>query len=167
MLLGVASLAIAVTSASAGSLPPPSAVVKAKGTNQNLHWKVADGTLPTNGTLKVVNKTNQDHTFSLVEQSALPDTNSEFRHCFDTPAGQHICRWVFKAHKQDGFASIVDTNNDGFNDLFDIAPNKQLGDSLFLQKKPEQVSVTAPPATTLHFMCIIHPWMQASIQTAP
>jgi hypothetical protein len=167
VLLAVASLAIAVTSASAGSLAAPDAVVKAKGSNQNLHWKVADGTLPTDGTLKVVNKTHQDHTFSLVEQSALPDTNSEFRHCFDVPAGHHICRWVFKAHKQAGFASIVDTNNDGFNDLFDIAPNKQQGDSLFLQKKSRRLTVSATPNTTLHFMCIIHPWMQGSIQTAP
>jgi hypothetical protein len=167
MLLGVASLAIAATAASAGTPAPPAAVVKAKGTHQNLHWKVADGELPTNGTLKVVNKTDEEHTFSLVAQSALPDSNSDFRHCFDPPAGQHICRLVFKAHKQAGFAPIVDTNDDGFNDLFDVIPNKQFGDSLFLRNKPREVSVTAAPDTTLHFMCIIHPWMQASIHVSP
>jgi plastocyanin len=166
MLIGIASLAIAVTSASAGG-SAPGAVVKAKGGHRNLHYKVVDGSLASGDDLKVVNKTDELHTFSLVAQSALPDSNSDFRHCFDSPAGQHICRWVFKAHKQDNFTPVFDLNNDGFNDVFDVVPNKQQGDSIILRGHPRRVQVTATPNTTLHFMCIIHPNMQGSIDVTP
>jgi hypothetical protein len=167
ILLAIASLAIVTNSAVAGNIPTPTAVVKAKGTHENLHYKVADGSLASGETLKVVNKTGIPHTFSLVAQSALPDSNSDFRHCFDSPAGQHICRLVFKAHKQDNFTPVFDLNDDGFNDLFDVVPNKQFGDSLILRGHPRKVQVTATPNTTLHFMCVIHPWMQGSIETTP
>jgi hypothetical protein len=165
LLLAVASLAIA-SSASAGGTAP-GAVVKAKGNFRNLHYKVADGSLASGETLKVVNKTRTIHTFSLVAQDALPDSNRDFRHCFDAPAGQHICRLVFKAHKQDNFTPVFDLNEDGFNDLFDLVPNKQFGDSLILRGHPREVQVTATPNTTLHFMCVFHPWMQGSIETTP
>jgi hypothetical protein len=167
MLLGVASLAIAVTSASAGGLTQPTAVVKAKGSHRNLHYKVVDGTLASGETLKVVNKTTEAHTFSLVAQSALPNSNSDFRHCFDRPAGQHICAWVFRAHKQDNFTPVFDLNSDGFNDVFNIVPDRQQGDSLILRGHPRKVQVTGAPNTTLNFMCVIHPWMQGSIEVTP
>ena len=38
------------------------------------------------------------------------------------------------------------------------------GDSLFLPPDSSvSAQVTAPPGTTLHYMCILHPWMQGTI----
>ena len=47
------------------------------------------------------------------------------------------------------------------------APNvDRPGDSAFIapsQKAKVTLKVTAKPGTTLYFMCIIHPWMQAKL----
>jgi hypothetical protein len=156
-LLGVAALAFS-GSATAGPQPVPDALVKAKGSGLNLHWKVEDGFLDTGGLLKVANKTSDQHTLSLVEQDEVPRTDRQIRHCFD--AG-HICRVVFKAHQDAGFPPIVDTNNNGFQELFNTDP-KEIGDSLFLRNKARLVQVTADPGP-VRFMCIIHPWMHDKI----
>jgi hypothetical protein len=164
LLLGLASLAISVSSATAGGVTPD-AVIKAKGGERNLHW-AGDTTIPANGTLKVSNPSGVFHVFTLVDQSDVPKSPSAQKHCFDKPAGQHICRLVFKFFKQDGFPKILDTNSDGFNDEFSTATDSP-GDALQLRNKAREVQLTAAPTTTLHYICIIHPWMHGKLTVEP
>jgi len=116
------------------------------------------------GMLKVVNTKPQEgpHTVSLVKKRDLPDNAREMNNC-------QVCNKLAQAHGADPNGGppkfqFVE-NGKGQN-----APSKfnRPGDSgVTGDKKGDsfKVKVTAPAGVTLHFMCIIHPWMQAKLKT--
>jgi len=136
---------------------------------------IAGGTNPHNYTynsvkvapgsrLQVVDKNGDFHSLTLVKKSALPNTPSDFKHCFSSANG--ICRIVAGWHKFDGshiHRNPVQAGKKGW-DTEGSTP-KNVGDSVVYtpKKLPRSRRVTAPSGTVLHFMCIIHPNMQGTI----
>jgi len=117
-------------------------------------------TVQSGGFLKVVNTKPGEgpHTVSIVKKKDLPTS-------FNCP----VCNKLGKAHGADpnsegppkfqfvengeGQNNPADFNKPGDSGI--TGPNK--GDKF-------KVKVTAPAGKTLHFMCIIHPWMQAKVK---
>jgi plastocyanin len=117
------------------------------------------------GTITVVNLAASDgpHTFSVVRKSDLPRTAKQINNC-------KICGTIAQEHGIDLQSQGPPTpkflfveNGTGTN----TAPNvDRPGDSAFIapsQKAKVTLKVTAKPGTTLYFVCIIHPWMQAKL----
>ena len=96
-------------------------------------------TVQSGGTLRVVNTQPNEgpHTVSIVKKKDLPTS-------FNCP----VCNKLGEAHGAD-----PNGNKPGDSGL--TGDNK--GDSF-------EVPVTAPAGKTLHFMCIVHPWMQAKLK---
>jgi hypothetical protein len=103
------------------------------------------------------------HTFTVVRKKDLPTTAKAINNCLSK-----ICGTLAKAHG-------ADPNSDAppkFNFLEngkgqDTAPNvDRPGDSAgmgFTKARTIDVPVTARKGTTLRFLCLIHPWMQAKV----
>jgi hypothetical protein len=115
------------------------------------------------GTISIVNLAASDgpHTFSVVRKADLPRTISQVNNC-------KICGTVASEHGavpgQNAPPKFLYVENGvGTN----TAPNvDRPGDSAFIppvQKAKVTLTVTAKPGTTLYFICIIHPWMQAKL----
>jgi plastocyanin len=127
-----------------------------------LRWKKDVYQVKSGGTIKVVNTEADEgpHTFTIVKKADLPKSFN----C-------KICETLGKAHG-------VDPENEDAPPKFQYlengtgqatAPNvDRPGDSGITGegKKGESISfkVTAKKNTTLYFMCLIHPWMQAKLQ---
>lgn len=121
-------------------------------------------TVKSGGTLKVVVTVDDEgpHTVTVVKEGDLPTNGAELFNC-------KACNKLGKAH---GF----DPNSQGppkFPYLENGAGQKKPpsydrpGDSgLTGPKKGNTFSakVTAKPGSTLHFLCLVHPWMQAKLQ---
>jgi plastocyanin len=119
--------------------------------------------------LEIVNKTNPrqvgPHTFSLVTKGSLPKTPKARKNCFGP---KHICLAIAIWH---GFSPKTEriTKNPakagpaGWSTMGDAKGKK--GDSWVSEKKGSHLSqeVTAEAATTLYYMCAIHPWMQGKV----
>jgi hypothetical protein len=94
---------------------------------------------------------DEPHTLTVVRQSDLPRTAEQVFRC-------SFCRVIAKRHEATK------------------PPRRQLnrgprgldrrGDSLLVTAQQPAISarVTAPAGTTLHVMCVVHPWMQARIR---
>jgi plastocyanin len=103
------------------------------------------------GTLTWVDadQSEEPHTISIVDKSDLPADIEEVFECA-------VCGEIFEGHFAGG----------GFNPVVDVG---ELGldtrlDSLFLEPGGQVTAqVSAPPGTTLYYLCAIHPWMQGSI----
>ena len=144
----------AVIKQSAGIEMKPNRYIKDKLRFNKDVYKVQSG-----GTLKVVNTVPDEgpHTVTLVKKKDLP---SSFN-C-------KVCEELGKAHG-------ADPNSDKpprFTFLEDGKGQKKpsdfnkAGDSgITGDKKGDSftVDVTAPAGTTRHFMCLVHPWMQAKL----
>jgi len=136
---------------------------------------VAPETINNGEELTIVNKTNPKqvgpHTFALVEASARPSTAKERKACF--PKG--ICGAIAKWHGVKGPNSPPTKNpaKAGAPGWSTEGNLKKNGDSWFTGTKlhaefTQRVNVdTSEGATTLHFMCAIHPWMQGEIIVLP
>ena len=125
---------------------------------QNDVYRVRSG-----GTITIVNLAASDgpHTFSVVRRSDLPRTLNQINNC-------KICQTVAQEHGanpqsqappkflfvENGKGSTTPPNVDRPGDSAFIAP---------VQHAKVTLTVTAKPGTTLYFMCIIHPWMQAKL----
>jgi len=129
-----------------------------------LRWDKDTYTVKSGGTLHIVNLAAGEgpHTFTIVAQKDEPRTLNQLLNC-------SICLKLAKAH--------------GANPNSDAPPKFQYLENGVGQKTPPQVNqpgdsgvtgkgkkgesidlkVTAPAGTTLHFMCLIHPWMQAVV----
>jgi plastocyanin len=120
--------------------------------------------------LKIQNLTNPrqvgPHTFSLVGQSTLPETNKEIRKCSRQFAG--ICGAIAKWHKVDLESGEVGRNPVKTGaDGWDRAGNlKRKGDSWVSEKENQSFAqeVTAPEGKVLHFICAVHAEMQGEIR---
>ncbi len=168
-LLGTAALATGVT-----ALTLTGGVAAGHHANANKAVQIiAGGTNPGNYTynsvkvargsrLQVVDKNHDFHTLSLVTKKSLPNSPSEYKHCF--PAG--ICGIVAGWHKfHDGHIHVnpVQAGKKGWDKEGSSPKNK--GDSVVYTpgKLPRNRRITAPSGTVLHFMCAIHPNMQGTI----
>jgi hypothetical protein len=118
-----------------------------------------------NGTLHVVNNKAGEgpHTFTVVKKKDLPQNVRETFNC-------KICNKLAVAHGADPSSDAPPTfqyleNGVGQNTPPDV---DRPGDSGVTGsgKKGESIDlkVTAPKGKVLHFMCLIHPWMQARVR---
>ena len=101
----------------------------------------------------------EPHTITIANKSDLPQNIAQLNACFKRNG---FCTQTLLAHdpRNDGippFHLVVNKGKPGLN---------QRGDSLaFADGLSHSVThrVTAPAGTTLYYMCVIHPWMQGSI----
>ena len=117
-----------------------------------------------NGTLHVVNKSPGEggHSWTVVKVKDEPKTVGQINRC-------KICETLGQAHG-------ANPNSEGppqftylENGKGQNTPPKvdRPGDSAFIADKRNafvNLKVTAKKGTTLHFMCLIHPWMQAVVK---
>jgi hypothetical protein len=125
--------------------------------------------------LRVVNETDPKkvgpHTFSLVAPSLIPKTAKERQLCFTKG---HICKAIASWHGVKGNGPVkknpAKAGNEGWDTMGTLTTE---GDSWFTGEKPgtsiEQpvTAETAAGATTIYFMCAVHPWMHGSIEVLP
>jgi hypothetical protein len=169
LAVGVSGVAVAANSAAA----PSKVTIKQKGgfemkPNQYLknllRWDKNAYLVKSGGTLHVVTTIADEgpHTFTVVKKADLPQNAKEMNNC-------KICGQLGQAH---GF----DPNTNGppkFNYLENgvgqnTPPNvNKPGDSGLTGpgKKGESIDlkVSAKKGTTLYFLCLLHPWMQAKV----
>jgi hypothetical protein len=134
-----------------------------------LRWNKDAYGVRSGGTLHVVaNKLGDGpHTFTVVRKKDLPTTTKQINNCL-SPG--HICLKLAIAHGADPSSDAPPQfqfleNGKGTN----TAPNvDKPGDSAAIGFVPAQKSVdlkvTAKKGSTLHFMCLVHPWMQATVK---
>jgi plastocyanin len=167
----IAAGGVAAVSASGADTAqaPDTAVVKQKaGTSFKPNRWVKDKlrfnkdvyTVKSGGTLRVVNTQAGEgpHTVSIVKKKDLPTT-------FNCP----VCDKLAEAHGADPNSPAPPKyqfveNGEGQKDPADF--NKPGDSGITGDKKGDEfeVQVTAPAGKTLHFICIVHPWMQAKLK---
>jgi hypothetical protein len=117
---------------------------------------------------KSIPKAIGPHTFSLVEESLRPETKPARKKCF-TPG--HICMAIADWHGVVGEGPVTKNPASAGKGGWDTEGSlSKDGDSWFTGEKPGtsfEQRVTAPPGTTIHFMCAIHPWMHGEIEVLP
>ncbi|HET8977244.1 MAG TPA: hypothetical protein VFN87_03740 [Solirubrobacteraceae bacterium] len=128
-----------------------------------MRWNRDVYTVRSGGTITIVNKAPQEgpHTFTVVAKRDLPRTPMQINNC-------KVCGTVAQEHGADPNSPappkflFVD-NGVGTNTPPSI---DRPGDSAFIAPKmgaKVTLKVTAKPGTTLYFMCVVHPWMQAKL----
>jgi hypothetical protein len=173
--LAAICLAAGITSvAAAGAAGPAKTVIKVTSkvsmkpnryVQDGLRWDRDVYTVRSGGTLHIVNTFAKEgpHTFTVVKPKDLPKTGAQTLNC-------QICGKLAAAHGADpesnappkfpflenGVGQATPPNVDRPGDSGVTGEGKQ-GESIDLK-------VTAKPGTTLTFMCIIHPWMQAKVK---
>jgi len=166
---GLAIAVAVVAVAPAAALGPATATLPVKGgveikpnrfLKETSHFGLDRVSIRPGGTLTIVNKTDEAHTFSLVKPSQVPRNARELGQCFEGG----VCAKLEVAHgavdpntgeERDPTIPLVNVGKDGFN---------QPGDSVvFGPKKKAKVKVTAKKGQTLSFICAIHPWMSGKL----
>jgi plastocyanin len=118
-------------------------------------------TVKSGATVTVVNKAaSQPHTVSFVKASQVPKIKKAIDRCGNLQGG--VCLALAKAHQAypqtgDVKVPVVDVGRPGVD---------RAGDSFFIAPGAKRLSfkVTAKKGTTLHYLCVIHPWMQGTIK---
>jgi hypothetical protein len=175
LIAGTAALAVAAgggASALAAKPAPKTATIKAVSTTKvkinryvqdGLRWKHDNYSVRSGGTIKLVQLAADEgpHTFSVVKKKDLPKTAKQVFNC-------KVCNELSQAHG-------ADPNSEGPPKYLylengkgqDTPPNvNQPGDSAvfgFEKGDTLKLKVTAKKGKTLRFICIIHPWMQATV----
>jgi hypothetical protein len=177
VIAGAVALCVSVTGAGAAvaatrsAAPPKHATVKAvqkiqfkinRFVKDELRWNRDVYRVKSGGTLRVVNKANDGpHSFSVVKKRDEPRTVKQVNDC-------KICQLVGQQHGADPNSEGPPTHlwvEDGVGQDTPASFNKP-GDSAFVGGDPGAsvaFIVTAKKGTTLNFMCVIHPWMQAKV----
>jgi hypothetical protein len=130
----------------------------------------APATVAAGDELQIKNNTNPravgPHTFSLVREEDLPQSNSDIKACEKKFAA--ICGAIAKWHEVDLQTgqvgeNPVDVGKQGWDRKGSL---KRKGDSWFTAVKGEkfQREVTAEPGKELYFICAVHPFMQGEIE---
>lgn len=127
--------------------------------SSNLRWSPSQTVVRSGDTLHLVHadSTTEPHTLSIVNADEVPATSDDVFNC-GSPGT--ICDQVFQA--------VVPQINDQSQAQFvNVAGGAGLDGRLDTAYLPAGTSldvvVTAPPGTTLSFMCVIHAWMQGTI----
>ena len=129
-----------------------------------LRWNKDVYTVKSGGTLHVVNSEANEgpHTFTVVKPSDVPRTAAQINGC-------KICEKLGKAHGADPNSDAPPKFQYLENGTGQKTPPSvdRPGDSGVTGegKKGESIDlkVTAKAGTTLSFICLIHPWMQAKV----
>jgi plastocyanin len=129
-----------------------------------LRWNKDVYQVKSGGTLHIVDSvvTEGPHTFTVVKKTDRPKTAAQMNHCL-------ICEKLGQAHGADPHSNAPPKFQFLENGVGqDTPPNvDRPGDSGLVGsgKKGESIDlkVTAKKGTTLYFMCIIHPQMQAKV----
>ena len=129
-----------------------------------LRWKKDTYTVRSGGTLRVVNNAPDEgpHTFTVVKKSDLPKTP---RAIFNCAICNKLGAGPRRRPEQRGAAEVpVPRERRRLGDRAERRPRRRLG----LHRRPRRASrstlkVTAKKGTTLRFICLIHPWMQAKV----
>lgn len=165
-------MAIGGASALAAAKAPKHATINAvTSTKVKINRYIQDGTrwqkdvyaVRSGGQITVVNLAASDgpHTFSVVAKKDLPRTVKQINNC-------KICQTIAQEHGANPQSNappkfLYVENGTGTN----TPPNvNRPGDSAFIaptQKAKVTLKVTAKRGTTLYFMCVVHPWMQAKL----
>jgi plastocyanin len=115
------------------------------------------------GTVTLVDRSKEDHTFSLVKRSQVPTTLRKLDACF-SPTG--VCGKIAVEHgavnpetgeEQQPTTPLVNAGKAGFN---------QPGDSVIIPAG-KRVKVKVTSSQGLYYICAIHPWMQGAINAKP
>jgi hypothetical protein len=166
-------LALSVMGGAAAAKVPSKVTIKSKTSasfkpnrylQDGLRWNRDVYVVRSGGTLHVVNGDGSEgpHTFSVLRRRDIPKTIKTLFNC-------KACNALIQAHGADpsteappkfpflenGVGQMTPPNVDRPGDSGLIGTGKK-GD--FVNFK-----VTAKPGTTLYFMCLIHPWMQAKV----
>ncbi|HEU4976145.1 MAG TPA: hypothetical protein VFT50_13705 [Baekduia sp.] len=168
------ALTAGLTGASVASAAPSKVTIKERQKmkmkpnryiQDGLRWDKDVYTVKSGGTLHVVDNVVSEgpHTVSIMRPQDLPRTAAQMMSC-------KACNSLIAAHGADPNSDAPPKfpfleNGTGQ----DTPPNMDRpGDSALVGegKKNESIDlkVTAKKGTTLHFMCLIHPWMQAQIK---
>ena len=130
---------------------------------EGLRFKLDRINIRKGGTVTLVDTTKEDHTFSLVKKSQVPQTVRQLDNCF-TPKG--VCGQLAVKHgainpqtgeEQEPTTPLVNAGKAGFN---------QPGDSVIVPGG-KRVKVKVTSAQPLYYICAIHPWMQGAINAKP
>jgi plastocyanin len=155
--------AIAAVPALAASSSPSKATLHTVGkTTFKVNQYIQDGShfdlnvvkIKSGGTLTIADRSGEDHTFSLVAKKDVPKTLNQIGNC-------NICNQIAADHGVTGENTppttlVVDKGKAGFDEAGDSA--------VVPARKKVKVKITAAKGTTLHYICIIHPWMQGTVQ---
>jgi hypothetical protein len=147
------------------AITKPIVIVPNRYVQDNLRWDKDVYTVTSGGTIRVVNLFAGEgpHTFTVVRKSDQPKTGPQAFNC-------RICNVLAKAHGADPNSNAPPKYPFLENGVGQAKPPTVdvPGDSGVTGsgKKNEHIDlkVTAPAGTTLWFMCIIHPWMQAEVR---
>lgn len=163
-----ALVAVALAVAAAGLSAPPASATQAAarisifegvefepGGPLVLDWGYAPGnaSVPSGATVRWTNPAQNfdPHTVTVVRAAQVPQTADEVFACFGG-----ICGQVAERHFGAGEpVRLLNTGRTGLN---------RSGDSrLLFPGQTVFATVTAPAGTTLHYICALHPWMQAKL----
>jgi hypothetical protein len=129
----------------------------------NLRWAKDVYTIKSGGTLRVTNNAADEgpHTFTVVKAKDLPKTVKQLFEC-------KVCETLGKAHGADPESDAPPTHLFLENGVGQDQPPAvdRAGDSAFVDGKKGahvDLKITAKKGTTLSFLCLIHPWMQAKV----
>ncbi len=168
LALGGSALADGGKSAGKSGKAPSSAKVLITGSESfktnayikdSVHFVAGTVTVSPGATITLSNKTDDEHTFSIVKKAQLPRTLAQIEHCT-------VCGEIAKAHGVNPEAAptgpppipLVNVGPVGFNEPGDSTVIGPQGHGSTVTFK-----VTAAAGSTLYFMCAIHPWMQGRI----
>jgi len=101
------------------------------------------------------------HTLTIVEKSQLPRTVAQANDCTacQTDASPHLKNPKAPPGPANPIAHwIIDKGQRGLDTPGDSVAIQQPG-----AHRSITVKVSAPPGTTLYFLCAVHPWMQGKI----
>ena len=103
---------------------------------------------------------DEPHTITIVNESQLPKTPAQIDNCgvCNKLAAGHLKNPKAPPGPQNDIAHwVLDKGNPGLD---------AVGDSVAIEgakHKSISIKVTAPAGTTLYFLCVVHPWMQAKL----
>jgi plastocyanin len=163
---GTASLILAGSALGAGGHASTRAKIFIKGgasfkpnayIRDTVHFDAGTVVIRSGGTVTLTNTSSDPHSLSIVAASQLPRSLQQIENCT-------VCGVIAKTHGVNPEGPpptgpppipLVNVAAAGFD---------KPGDSIVIGPKGHgsrvTFKVTARPGTTLHFMCIIHPWMQ-------
>jgi hypothetical protein len=172
ILAGVTALAVTLGGGVALAAAPKSATIKESTSTKfkanryiqdGLRWNKDVYNVKSGGTLhlKFNVKGEGPHTFTVMRKKDIPTTAKQLFNC-------KVCNKLVKAHGADPNSDappkfVYLENGKGQN----TPPNvDRPGDSAGIGFGPGPVNlkVTAKKGSTLHFLCLVHPWMQATVK---
>ncbi len=171
-VVGVLAGGSAVAVAASAAAPRHTTVNAVTSVKVKINRYLQDGTrwqhdvyrVRSGGTITIVNLASSDrpHTFTVVKKSQLPHTLSQLNNCQicgkvaqelganpGSNNGPPKFQYVVNGQGSTTAPTVNSPNNTAF-----IGPS---------QHAKVTLKVTAKPGTTIYFMCVVHPWMQAKL----